>query len=96
MMINLQTYLNWVEDKINNSTLENFTLDINESKVKMFVKRDDLIHETISGNKLRKLKYNVVAAIEQNCTRLVTFGGAFSNHLLATAFLCVEFQIPLT
>ena len=96
MMINLQTYLNWVEDKINNSNLESFSLDINESKVKMFVKRDDLIHETISGNKLRKLKYNVVAAIEQNCTRLVTFGGAFSNHLLATAFLCVEFQIPLT
>ena len=62
----------------------------------MFVLRDDLIHPIISGNKLRKLKYNVLAANKNECQRIVTFGGAYSNHILATAFLCVEFSIPLT
>lgn len=49
------------------------------------VKRDDLIHPDISGNKWRKLKYNVLKAYESGCDTLLTFGGAFSNHLLATA-----------
>src|SRR5689334_12456858 len=49
------------------------------------VKHDDLIHPEISGNKWRKLKYNVLKAYESGCDTLLTFGGAFSNHLLATA-----------
>lgn len=49
------------------------------------VKRDDLIHREISGNKLRKLKYNLIKASETGCDTLITFGGAFSNHLVATA-----------
>jgi 1-aminocyclopropane-1-carboxylate deaminase len=49
------------------------------------VKRDDLVHPQISGNKWRKLKYNVLKAYESGCNTLLTFGGAFSNHLLATA-----------
>jgi len=49
------------------------------------VKRDDLIHPDISGNKWRKLKYNGVKAYENGCDTILTFGGAFSNHLLATA-----------
>lgn len=51
--------------------------------VEIAIKRDDLIHEFISGNKLFKLKYNLLAA--QNFESIVTFGGAFSNHIAATA-----------
>ncbi len=50
-----------------------------------YVKRDDLIDPYISGNKWRKLKYLLKSAAEAGKTRLVTFGGAFSNHLVATA-----------
>ncbi|MGO1243379.1 MAG: 1-aminocyclopropane-1-carboxylate deaminase/D-cysteine desulfhydrase [Sphingobacterium sp.] len=53
--------------------------------IRVFVKRDDLIHPYISGNKWRKLKYPVNQAKKQNKQRLITFGGAWSNHLLATA-----------
>ncbi|MCX2495482.1 pyridoxal-phosphate dependent enzyme [Pedobacter sp. PF22-3] len=51
----------------------------------LFVKRDDLIDPYISGNKWRKLKYILAKAKDENKTHLVTFGGAYSNHLVATA-----------
>jgi 1-aminocyclopropane-1-carboxylate deaminase len=47
--------------------------------------RGDLVHPVISGNKLWKLKYNLEEAGRLGKERLVTFGGAFSNHLLAVA-----------
>jgi len=53
--------------------------------VEISVKRDDLNHPVIQGNKLRKLKYNIKDAIKKGCKLLATFGGAYSNHLLATA-----------
>jgi 1-aminocyclopropane-1-carboxylate deaminase len=53
--------------------------------VRLFLKRDDLIHPEVPGNKWRKLKYNLAAAREQGHTRLLTFGGAFSNHIRAVA-----------
>lgn len=53
--------------------------------LEVFVKRDDLIHPLISGNKWRKLKYILQEAQKADKNHLVTFGGAFSNHLLATA-----------
>ena len=53
--------------------------------VMLYVKRDDLIHEEVSGNKWRKLKYNVAEMQRQGFTKLVTFGGAYSNHIAATA-----------
>lgn len=56
-----------------------------EKKVHVFVKREDLNHQYISGNKLRKLKYNILKASELGHDTLLTFGGAFSNHILATA-----------
>jgi 1-aminocyclopropane-1-carboxylate deaminase len=43
------------------------------------------IHPELPGNKWRKLKYNLVAARKQGHTRLLTFGGAFSNHIRAVA-----------
>jgi 1-aminocyclopropane-1-carboxylate deaminase len=51
----------------------------------LFVKRDDLIDPYISGNKWRKLKYILAKAKADRKTHLVTFGGAYSNHLVATA-----------
>lgn len=51
----------------------------------LFVKRDDLIDPYISGNKWRKLKYILAKAKADHKTHLVTFGGAYSNHLVATA-----------
>ena len=53
--------------------------------IRLFIKRDDLIHPQVSGNKWRKLKYNLQAAQQQQHTRLLTFGGAYSNHIAATA-----------
>ncbi|QNE21872.1 1-aminocyclopropane-1-carboxylate deaminase/D-cysteine desulfhydrase [Kribbella qitaiheensis] len=53
--------------------------------VRVLLKRDDLIHPELPGNKWRKLKYNLVAAREQGHDTLLTFGGAYSNHLRATA-----------
>ncbi|WP_239075209.1 1-aminocyclopropane-1-carboxylate deaminase/D-cysteine desulfhydrase [Planosporangium flavigriseum] len=53
--------------------------------VRLLLKRDDLIHPDLPGNKWRKLKYNLVRAAEQGHPRLLTFGGAYSNHIRATA-----------
>lgn len=53
--------------------------------VDLWVKREDLIHDSISGNKWRKLKYNLLQARQEGKRRLVTFGGAFSNHIYAVA-----------
>ena len=53
--------------------------------VRLYLKRDDLIHPEIPGNKWRKLKYNLPAAQEQGHSTLLTFGGAYSNHIRATA-----------
>ncbi|CCH00604.1 Pyridoxal-5'-phosphate-dependent protein beta subunit [Fibrella aestuarina BUZ 2] len=53
--------------------------------IRLFLKRDDQLHPLVSGNKWRKLKYNLLAAREQGLSTILTFGGAFSNHLHATA-----------
>lgn len=53
--------------------------------VRLYLKRDDLIHPELPGNKWRKLKYNIKAAREQGMSTLLTFGGAYSNHIRATA-----------
>jgi 1-aminocyclopropane-1-carboxylate deaminase len=64
--------------------------------LKVFIKRDDLIHPLISGNKWRKLKYILKKASDQNKIHLVTFGGAYSNHLLATAAASAKFGFKAT
>jgi 1-aminocyclopropane-1-carboxylate deaminase len=53
--------------------------------VHLQLKRDDLINPEIPGNKWRKLRYNLEAAREQGFSTILTFGGAFSNHIRATA-----------
>jgi len=67
-----------------------------EQGLKLFIKRDDLIDPIISGNKWRKLKYVLRDALSQNKTHLVTFGGAYSNHLLATAAAAAKFGFKAT
>ncbi|WP_299128293.1 pyridoxal-phosphate dependent enzyme [uncultured Winogradskyella sp.] len=52
----------------------------------MYLKREDLIHPVVSGNKFRKLKYNILNAKSLSKTTLLTFGGAYSNHIAATAY----------
>lgn len=58
------------------------------------IKREDLIHPDVSGNKFRKLKYNFEEYKQQESKTLLTFGGAFSNHLAATAKAGKIFGIP--
>lgn len=56
-----------------------------ENDIKVFVKRDDLTHEHVSGNKFRKLKYNLIEAKNFGFKKILTFGGAYSNHIAAVA-----------
>jgi 1-aminocyclopropane-1-carboxylate deaminase len=67
-----------------------------ERGLSVYIKRDDLIHPVISGNKWRKLKYLLKKAQAQNKTHLVTFGGAYSNHLLATSAAAAKFGFKAT
>ncbi|MGZ3777062.1 MAG: 1-aminocyclopropane-1-carboxylate deaminase/D-cysteine desulfhydrase [Mucilaginibacter sp.] len=67
-----------------------------EKGLEVFIKRDDLIHLLISGNKWRKLKYILKQARAENKKNLVTFGGAYSNHLLATAAAAAKFGFSST
>jgi len=53
--------------------------------VRLLLWRDDLLNPNLPGNKARKLKYNLLAAKAEGHTRLLTFGGAYSNHLAAVA-----------
>lgn len=59
---------------------------LTKKNVSLFIKREDLIHPLISGNKFRKLKYNLTEAKTRGFDTLLTFGGAFSNHIAATAY----------
>lgn len=52
------------------------------------VLRLDVLHPEISGNKWFKLKYNLQEATQQHKHTIITFGGAYSNHIAATAFAC--------
>ena len=60
----------------------------NFNGIDLCIKREDLIHPVISGNKFRKLKYNLLEAKKRKNSEILTFGGAFSNHIAATAEAC--------
>ena len=63
---------------------------LKEKEVRLFIKRIDKIHPFVSGNKWFKLKYNLLEAQKQGLNTLLTFGGAYSNHIAATAFAAQE------
>ncbi len=58
---------------------------LEKNNVELYIKREDLIHPFVSGNKFRKLKYNLAEAKRLQKHTLLTFGGSFSNHIVATA-----------
>nr|WP_268820220.1 pyridoxal-phosphate dependent enzyme [Paraglaciecola sp. G1-23] len=60
------------------------------------VKRDDSIHSIISGNKWRKVKFQLLDALENNTKHIISFGGGFSNHLHALGYYCRQLNIKLT
>lgn len=62
-----------------------------EYNVELYIKREDKIHPFISGNKYRKLKYNLKEAQKLGYNTLLTFGGAYSNHIAAVAAAGKEF-----
>lgn len=64
-----------------------------KKQVSVFVLRLDKIHPQLSGNKLFKLHYFLKEAVEKGNKPVLTFGGAYSNHLAATAFACQELQL---
>ena len=75
MEINLRKY----DDKVSKSKVSSFTFN-NNDPIELFVKRDDLIHHEVSGNKWRKLKWNLYAAIQNNCNVISTYGGIVSYN----------------
>jgi 1-aminocyclopropane-1-carboxylate deaminase len=65
----------------------NQAIPINLPKgISLVIKREDLIHPFVSGNKFSKLKYNLLQAKAENQSTLLTFGGAYSNHIAAVAY----------
>jgi len=65
--------------------LKNIKLELKTDSIQLYLKPEYLNHSHISGNKLRKLKYNLIEAKESEFDTLLTFGGAFSNHIAAVA-----------
>lgn len=73
-------------DNLNTSPLQRLQSPfLQQANIQLYVKRDDLIHPQFGGNKWRKLKYNLNYAKEHQFNTLLTFGGAWSNHIYATA-----------
>lgn len=64
---------------------------LEEKQISLYVKRDDLLHPFINGNKWFKLKYNLIKAAENNINQLLTFGGAYSNHISSFSYACKLF-----
>ncbi len=63
--------------------------------LQVYIKRDDLIHSIITGNKWRKLREYLLIAQKENINTIISFGGAFSNHIYALAYACKELKINL-
>jgi 1-aminocyclopropane-1-carboxylate deaminase len=66
-----------------------------DHKIRVFVKREDLNNKEIQGNKLYKLDLNLKEHLKYNKKFLLTFGGAYSNHIAATAAACQQLNIPV-
>ncbi|ALS99607.1 1-aminocyclopropane-1-carboxylate deaminase/D-cysteine desulfhydrase [Lacimicrobium alkaliphilum] len=64
-------------------------------QVELYIKRDDLIHPVISGNKWRKLKYALTETMDNGVAEIISFGGGHSNHLHALGYACMKLNIQL-
>ncbi|MCA6078675.1 1-aminocyclopropane-1-carboxylate deaminase/D-cysteine desulfhydrase [Fulvivirga sedimenti] len=68
---------------------------LGDREISLWIRREDLIHPEISGNKWWKLSGNLQEILDKSSSpTLLTFGGAYSNHLYATASACAELGIP--
>ncbi|MBC3765124.1 1-aminocyclopropane-1-carboxylate deaminase/D-cysteine desulfhydrase [Neptunicella marina] len=68
----------------------------NPADCRIWIKRDDLLHPVISGNKWRKLKFALNDIQRQNVDHIISFGGGYSNHLHALGYCCHQLNIKLT
>lgn len=68
----------------------------NNYSISLSIKREDLNHQFISGNKLRKMKYNLLQAKKENQDTLLSFGGAYSNHIAAVSYSGIEYNFKKT
>ena len=76
------------------SQIQEIKLNIyNPNNIKLYIKREDLIHNIVSGNKWRKLKYNFEYIKKNNIKTILSFGGAYSNHLHALSWLAKKNKI---
>ncbi len=76
------------------SKIQELKLNIkNSNKIRLFIKREDLIHDVVSGNKWRKLNYNFKYIKEKKIKKILSFGGAYSNHLHALSWLAKKNDI---
>lgn len=82
--------MNFEKSIFNNKlpTKNDFVWYFPKKNIEVYLKREDLIHPFVSGNKFRKLKYNLKFAFEKGFKEVITFGGAFSNHISASAYAC--------
>ena len=80
------------DEFISTPIVQIFDADLKKNKVELFIKREDLTDPFISGNKYRKLKYNLINAKENGFETLLTFGGAYSNHIHAVAYAGFKFS----
>ena len=64
-----------------------------DAEIRVFIKRLDLIKSEITGNKYFKLKYNIREAVSKGYKKVLTFGGAFSNHILATSLISRKYNL---
>lgn len=62
---------------------------------RIYVKRDDLTGSWMTGNKVRKLEFNIAAAIAQGCDTIITCGAVQSNHCRATVFACASLGLKV-
>lgn len=66
---------------------------LTQKQIFLSIKRDDLLHPDVSGNKWRKLKYNLIHAHQSGYQHLLSFGGAYSNHIHALAAACYHLNL---
>ena len=67
-----------------------------QQRVKVFIIRLDSIHPIVSGNKIFKLHYFIKECLKKENPSIITYGGAWSNHLIAAAYAAKEYHIPIT
>lgn len=93
MVIKQDMFLDQWQQTAANVTIESVqTEQCKQHQVRLDMLRLDRIHPQLSGNKWYKLKYNLLAALEANKNNILSFGGAYSNHLHALAYAGKQFN----